>query len=65
VVASDRDAAAVRIPPPLIYAFAIIAGIALHLFAVPFELGLPLAARIGAAAVSGACVSTRAPLAAP
>lgn len=43
-----------RFPPPLVYAFAIIAGIVLHWFAVPFELGLPLAARIAAAAVSGA-----------
>jgi protein-S-isoprenylcysteine O-methyltransferase Ste14 len=54
VVASDRDIAAVRFPPPLVYAFAVIAGIVLHSFAVPFELGLPLAVRIGAAAVSGA-----------
>lgn len=43
-----------RFPPPLVYAFAVIAGIVLHLFAVPVELGLPLAVRIGAAAVSGA-----------
>jgi protein-S-isoprenylcysteine O-methyltransferase Ste14 len=54
MVASDPDAAAVRLPPPLVYAFAIIAGIVLHWFAVPFALGLPLAARIAAAAVSGA-----------
>jgi len=54
VVASDRDIAAVRFPPPLVYAFAVIAGIVLHSFAVPFELGLPLAVRIGAATVSGA-----------
>jgi protein-S-isoprenylcysteine O-methyltransferase Ste14 len=54
VAASDRDAAAVRFPPPLVYAFAIIAGIVLHSLAVPFELGLPPAARSGGAAVSGA-----------
>jgi protein-S-isoprenylcysteine O-methyltransferase Ste14 len=53
VAASDRDAAAVRFPPPLVYAFAILAGSVLHLLAVPFGLGLPLVARIGAAAVSG------------
>ena len=43
-----------RFPPPLVYAFAVIAGIVLHSFAVPVELGLALAVRIGAAAVSGA-----------
>ena len=53
MVASDEDAAAVRFPPPLVYMFAVMAGIGLHEFAVRFALGFGLAARVGAGVVSG------------
>jgi protein-S-isoprenylcysteine O-methyltransferase Ste14 len=54
VVANDQDAAAVRFPPPFVYVIAIVTGIGLHAFAAPLELGLPLAARLGAAGVLAA-----------
>lgn len=43
---SERDGAAVRIPPPLVYLGAVIVGALLHAFAVPLPLALPLGARI-------------------
>lgn len=48
----NRDGAAVRIPPPAVYAAGLIAGAALHLFVWPFPLGISPGAR----AVSGVLV---------
>ena len=53
MVQRDADAADVRIPPPLVYAASIAAGIALQAFVYRFDLALPLPARIAAAALSG------------
>jgi protein-S-isoprenylcysteine O-methyltransferase Ste14 len=50
-----KDGAAVRIPPPLVYLGAVIAGVLMHVFVVPLPIGLPLVSRIvvaTAAAVS-------------
>jgi len=48
MAAPERDGAAVRIPPPLVYLSAVIAGGVLQLVA-PFRLGLPPGLRIGSA----------------
>jgi protein-S-isoprenylcysteine O-methyltransferase Ste14 len=47
-----KDGAAVRIPPPLVYLGAVIAGVLMHAFVAPLPVGLPLVWRIivGAAA---------------
>ena len=50
-----KDGAAVRIPPPLVYLGAVIAGVLMHAFVAPLPVGLPIVARIvvaTAAAVS-------------
>ena len=52
--AERTDGAAVRIPPPLVYLFAVIAGGLLHAFVRPLPLGLSLAARLGLGAVAAA-----------
>ena len=47
-----QQGAAVRIPPPLVYATAIFAAVMLHAFAWPLSLGLDMAARaVGGAAL--------------
>ena len=46
---ADRDAAAVRIPPPLVYVVGMFAGALLHRFVLALPIGLPRATRIGAA----------------
>ena len=52
MVNRESDAANVRVPPPLAYIFAVAAGVALHLFAVPLDLALPTPARIVAAVLT-------------
>ena len=49
----QRDGAAVRLPPPLVYLIAVVLGGALHL-AVPLRFDPGLGARIGLAAVASA-----------
>ena len=44
--------ATVRIPPPMVYLAAVVAGLLLHAFVLPLPLGLALAVRIGAAVVT-------------
>ena len=44
--ASERDGAAVRFPPPLVYLIAVFVGILLHAFVLPLPLELPGSARI-------------------
>jgi protein-S-isoprenylcysteine O-methyltransferase Ste14 len=51
-----KDGAAVRIPPPLVYLGAVIAGVLMHAFVAPLPVGLPIVSRIvvaTAAALSG------------
>ena len=45
----EKDGAAVRIPPPLIYLEAVIAGIVLHKYALPLLLPLAGGPRLGIA----------------
>jgi protein-S-isoprenylcysteine O-methyltransferase Ste14 len=45
----ERDAAAVRIPPPLVYLFAIVLGVLLQWLLVPLHWELPSGLRIGVA----------------
>jgi protein-S-isoprenylcysteine O-methyltransferase Ste14 len=52
MVARDEDAAAVGCPPPLVYLAGIASGVLLHAFGVPFDLALPLPARILATAMT-------------
>jgi protein-S-isoprenylcysteine O-methyltransferase Ste14 len=52
--ANDRDGAAVRLPPPLVYLIAVIAGILLHAWILPLPFELTLGARIGVAAAVAA-----------
>ncbi len=54
VVDRDADAANVRIPPPLIYAAAVVAGVALHRLLVPLALPLSPIIRLVVASVTGA-----------
>ena len=46
-----RDAAAVRIPPPLAYVGGIVLGALLHAFVLPFSIGFLAAARFGLTAI--------------
>jgi protein-S-isoprenylcysteine O-methyltransferase Ste14 len=48
----ERDGAAVRIPPPLIYLGAVVAGVLLHGLSLPARLALPLGARVAVTAVA-------------
>ena len=48
----ERDGAAVRIPPPLVYLFAIVLGVLLQWLLVPLRLELPSGWRIGVALVT-------------
>lgn len=45
----ERDGAAVRFPPPLVYLIAVIIGGLLHAFVFPLPFALALSARIGLA----------------
>lgn len=47
--AGERDGAAVRIPPPLVYATAILGGVLLQRFVLELDLGLPVWLRQSAA----------------
>ena len=47
-----KDGAAVRIPPPLVYLGAVVAGVLMHAFVAPLPIGLPLAPRIVVAAAA-------------
>ncbi|MHC4959960.1 MAG: methyltransferase family protein [Planctomycetota bacterium] len=49
-----KDAAAVRLPPPLLYVAAVATGVLLDAFAVPFDLGLALPWRIALASAAAA-----------
>lgn len=48
----EMDRAAVKIPPPWVYAGAVLLGILLQAFVVPLPLQIPLVARIGLAVVA-------------
>jgi len=48
----ERDGAAVRFPPPLVYLIAVIAGGLLHALVLPIPLGLSGGVRLGAAVTS-------------
>ncbi len=54
MTAVDRDGASVRIPPPLVYLAALIAGGLVHRYLVPLSLDLPRGVRFAAAAVAAA-----------
>ena len=54
MTAVDRDGASVRIPPPLIYLAAMIAGWLVHRDLFSLSLGLPRGVRFAAAAVAAA-----------
>jgi protein-S-isoprenylcysteine O-methyltransferase Ste14 len=45
-----KDGAAVRVPPPLVFLGAVIAGVLVHGFVAPLPMGLPLVSRIAAGA---------------
>jgi protein-S-isoprenylcysteine O-methyltransferase Ste14 len=57
---SEKDAAAVRISPPLVFGVAIAAGFLLQRYALPLPLGLPeavrTAAKLGAALFGGGLI---------
>jgi protein-S-isoprenylcysteine O-methyltransferase Ste14 len=42
----ERDGAAVRFPPPLVYLIAVFVGVLLHAFVLPLPLELPGSARV-------------------
>lgn len=50
---TERDGAAVRLPPPLVYLLALIGGVVLNAFVWPLALPLGGAARIAGAAIAG------------
>ena len=53
---NEKDGAAVRIPPPLVYLVGVISGVVLHAFVMPLLIGLPAGPRSAlgvAAAVLG------------
>jgi len=53
MVQRDDDAADVRLPPPVSYVVAVLAGVLLHLFVYPLDLALPMPVRIATAALCG------------
>ena len=53
MVARDADAADVRVPPPLVYVAAVVAGVLLHLFVYPLDLPLPLPVCVAGTLLSG------------
>jgi len=50
-MSAPHDGAAVRLPPPLVYLFGVIAGVLLHVYVHPLPLGLSPGVRIAASAV--------------
>lgn len=48
----ERDGAAVRVPPPLVYLGAVVSGVLLHGFVLPARLALPTGARIAVPAAA-------------
>ena len=50
----DRDGASVRIPPPLVYLAAVLAGGLVHRYLFPLSLDLPRGVRFATAAVAAA-----------
>ena len=48
----ENDGAAVRIPPPLVYVFAVVAGALVYAFAFPLPLGLASGLRAGVTATA-------------
>ena len=54
MTAVDRDGASVRIPPPLVYLAALIAGGLVHRYLFALSLDLPRGVRFAAAAVAAA-----------
>jgi protein-S-isoprenylcysteine O-methyltransferase Ste14 len=48
----DRDGAAVRIPPPLVYLGGVVVGVLVHGFLLPVRLTLPTGARVSLTAVA-------------
>jgi protein-S-isoprenylcysteine O-methyltransferase Ste14 len=48
-----KDGATVRIPPPMIYLAAVIAGVLFHAFVLPLPMRLPLVVRLAAAIAVG------------
>lgn len=51
---TERDGAAVRFPPPAVYAIALIVGGLLHVFVWPLSLGLSTGARVASGLLVGA-----------
>jgi protein-S-isoprenylcysteine O-methyltransferase Ste14 len=49
---NEKDGAAVRIPPPLVYLAGIIVGVLLHAFILPLPFGLSTGLRIAAGAAA-------------
>jgi protein-S-isoprenylcysteine O-methyltransferase Ste14 len=54
MTAGDRDGASVRIPPPVVYLVAVVAGVVIDRYLIPVPLDLPEGVRVGAAAVATA-----------
>ena len=50
---TDKDGAAVRIPPPLVFLCLVVAGVLIHRYAMALPLDLPRSIRIGIASVTG------------
>ena len=53
MIRRDAEAAAVRLPPPLTYVVAVVAGVLLHLFVFRLDVPLPISVRIVVAAICG------------
>ena len=53
MIARDDDAADVRVPPPLVYVAAAVAGVLLHLFVYPLELPFPLPVCVAGTIITG------------
>ena len=53
MITRDADAADVRVPPPLVYAAAMVAGVLLHLFVYPLELPFPLPVCVAGTLLTG------------
>ena len=51
-LSTERDGAAVRVPPPLVYLGGVIAGVVIHWLVLPLPLGLSAAARIALTAAA-------------
>ena len=53
MIKRDADAADVRVPPPLVYVAALVAGVLLHLFVYPLTLPFPLPVSIVGTLLAG------------